>query len=170
MEARNGFTRNQAWPFINASMRNRARSNAQIQLICPRTSIPSPLPQVARHDVVFILSPFVLLWRQCGNKDLRAQKTENTFWQQCTITLPAPQRVHPAVRPQGHLAAGPWSCSTLESPPCLPSPFLPLICWTPGDEQLYHFCFSLQQKTIHKPAFDLWALQLGSPLPSLRSE
>lgn len=115
MEAQNGFTRNQAWPFINASMQSRARSNAQIQLSCLRTSIPSPLPQVARHDRVFILSPFVLLRRQRGNKDLGAQKTENTFWQQCIIALPAPQRIHPAISPQGHGAALHWGLL-----PCLP--------------------------------------------------
>lgn len=130
MEARNGFTHNEAWPFINASVQSRARSNAQIQLSCLRTSIPSPVPQVARHDMVFILSPFVLLWRQCGNKELRAHKTENVFWQPRAIALPAPEEVHPAISPQGHATAGLQSWSTLGSLP-LPPP-RPSLRSSPG--------------------------------------
>lgn len=159
MEAQNGFTRNQVWPFINASVQSRARSNAQIQLSCLRTYVPLPPPQVASHDMVFILSPFVLLWRQRGNKDLRARKTGNMFWQRCAITLTSPERVHPAVSPQGHLTSGPQSCSTLGFLPLpLPCPSLRLISWTSGDEQPHHLCFPLQQNPLSKPAPDLQTL------------
>lgn len=145
-------------------MQSRARTNAQIQLSCLRTCVPLPPPQVASHDMVFILSPFVLLWRQCGNKGRRqgtcfGNDAQSPLQAQRGSIQPSAPR---ATSHQGHRAAPHWGSLPLP----LPHPSLRLISWTSGDEQPHHLCFPLQQNPLSKPAPDLRTFGSLLPCPS----